>query len=179
MNHCMVDLETMSTANNAAIVSIGAVAFTSEEVFEKFYVTISLEECAHYKMDISPSTVLWWMRQSDVARAELWAPATRTMCDALVDFSAFYRTQQCETLWGNGAAFDNVILASAYDVAGVIRPWKYNADRCFRTMKAVMPAEDHPRAGIYHNALDDAVWQAEYLIKSNHNYGMRADHSFL
>lgn len=175
----MVDLETMSVANNAAILAIGAVAFDRDGVGEKFYATMSLEECAEYEMDISPSTVLWWMKQSDAARAELWAPATRTVAQALRDFATFYQTQQCETVWGNGATFDNVILASAYDALGLPRPWKYSADRCFRTIKAVMPAEDVPRVGTHHNALDDAVWQAEYLIRVDRSLIMRADQSIL
>ncbi|MFM9673750.1 3'-5' exonuclease, partial [Streptomyces galilaeus] len=72
MNHVMLDLETMGQGNNAAIVAIGAVFFepTTGEIGDTFYRKIDLESAAQYG-EIDPNTVLWWLKQSDAARAEI------------------------------------------------------------------------------------------------------------
>jgi len=67
-------------------------------------------------------------------------------------------------VWGNGAAFDNVILASAYRQANITQPWLFWNDRCYRTVKALSPAVTMQRNGTHHNALDDAESQARHLI---------------
>ena len=64
----------------------------------------------------------------------------------------------------NGAAFDNVILASAYRRNGTRQPWQFLNDRCYRTMKAQYPAVKMQRNGTHHNAVDDAESQARHLI---------------
>jgi exodeoxyribonuclease VIII len=67
--------------------------------------------------------------------------------------------------WGCGAGFDNVIIENAYKAVGMKRPWTPWLDRCYRTIKEVivLPMED--RTGTYHNALDDAIYQTNHLIK--------------
>ena len=67
-------------------------------------------------------------------------------------------------VWGNGAAFDNAILSTAYDICDWPQPWMFWNDRCYRTMKAQHRDVDFVRLGTYHNALDDAESQAEHLL---------------
>jgi hypothetical protein len=66
-------------------------------------------------------------------------------------------------LWGNGASFDNAILAHAYARCGATPPWKFWNDRCYRTV-AALTATPRQQGGTHHNALDDARSQAEHLI---------------
>src|SRR3546814_21157415 len=64
----------------------------------------------------------------------------------------------------NGASFYNVSLASLDRTFGRKVPWPHTADRCFRTLKAIGKANDvkpPPFLGVPHNALDDALHQAE------------------
>ena len=68
-------------------------------------------------------------------------------------------------IWGNGAAFDNVILRTAYERLGLKAPWNFWDDRCFRTVKALHPEVEYVKSGAAHNALDDAKNQALYLMK--------------
>src|SRR5258708_35803043 len=76
-NAVMLDLETMSTNNNAAITSIGAVRFwlnvkQAEFTMDQlFYMNVDLESCFHKKLHIDPQTIKWWMQQDDVARQVL------------------------------------------------------------------------------------------------------------
>ena len=179
MVHCMVDLETMSTAPNAAIVSIGAVAFDSNGIKSTYYAPVDIVSSMSHGLHVDGDTILWWLKQTDQARAELWAQGRAALPEACEKFARFYVANACETVWGNGATFDNVILTSAFTACELDRPWKYNADRCFRTIKAAFPKEDVPTQGTAHKAVDDAVWQAEYLIKLNDRQAMRSDRSIL
>jgi exodeoxyribonuclease VIII len=69
-------------------------------------------------------------------------------------------------VWGNGADFDLPILSAAYVAAGFGGPpWKPYNGRCYRTLKNLRPDVPRPeRRGTAHNALDDAVFQAEHAI---------------
>ena len=67
-------------------------------------------------------------------------------------------------MWGNGATFDNVILANAYRGAGLPVPWKFWNDKCYRTIKGFFPQIKLQRIGTHHNAQDDAESQAWHLI---------------
>src|SRR3990167_6025990 len=67
----MIDLETLSSRPDAAIIAIGAYAFNEEAAPEAtldparaFYCTVTPDPRAH----IDPDTILWWMQQSQTAR---------------------------------------------------------------------------------------------------------------
>ena len=47
-----------------------------------------------------------------------------------------------------------------------IKPaWPYRNNRCYRTLKGLLPAIELERSGTHHNALDDAITQARHLQK--------------
>jgi len=165
----MLDLETMGKGNNAAIAAIGAVNFdlTTGEIGEGFYEVVDLESSVAAGGVMDVSTVLWWMQQSDTARAEFKREGKHIQV-ALVLFQEYLRSFKDEvSIWGNGAVFDNVILKSAYDRGHLTVPWKFWNDRCYRTMRAMLPKVTLPEiAGTHHRAIDDARWQAQYLIEA-------------
>jgi hypothetical protein len=76
MRDLMLDLETMGTSPNAAIVAIGAVKFDpgTGELGGRFYQVVDLASSVAAGCVIDPDTVLWWMRQSPEARAMFDAP---------------------------------------------------------------------------------------------------------
>lgn len=170
MPDVMIDLETMSTRPDAAIVSIGAVAFDMRKcvVGERFYRNVDLRSSAAAGGRIDPDTVLWWVRQSDAARSVLQRNLS-TLPDALDALTAFLAS--CAPLaairpWGNGVDFDMGILASAYRATGREIPWKYWNQRDARTLFAMYPSvERDPIAKVAHNALDDAEAQAMHVLK--------------
>lgn len=161
----MVDLETLGTGNNSVIISIGAVKFDvlSGVSEDTFYVVVDPSSCVVAGLEMDASTVVWWMSQTEDARAVFNDQTKVTLEEALQRFSAWY--PEGAALWGNGASFDNTILANAYRVVGKTQPWKFWDDRCFRTLKNLLPAVQHERAGVHHNALDDAIFQAEHAVK--------------
>lgn len=170
----MLDLETLSVSSNAAVLSIGAVAFSTKTFDihpEHFYRVINLESATG---DVGKSTLKWWATQSDAARAVFNDPNAVSESLALVDFSAWIHDiipafgRDHVTVWGNGAAFDCVVLRNAYERNGYIPPWKWYNDRCYRTMKTMfghLVAGEEPFDGVAHNALDDALHQAKRLVQ--------------
>ena len=164
MNDIMLDLETMSTKPNAAIIAIGAVAFNKNGIVDKFYSQVKLSSCKKAGLDIDPSTVIWWMKQEEEARSKFFDNnSSGDLLSALNGFTAFYMTHG-GAIWGNGATFDNVILRSAYESLGIDSPWPFWVDSCYRTVKNLNPSVELKRVGVLHNALDDAETQALHLL---------------
>ena len=162
--HVMLDLETMSTESNAAICSIGAVKFSIEHgVLETFYCTVDAADCKRHGLDISADTVRWWSKQPREV-LEMLRKDNVPLQTALIRFSQWYGSKPLPT-WGCGAGFDNVIIENAYKACGMNRPWTPWLDRCYRTMKEVVSVPFDEREGAYHNALDDALYQTNHLLK--------------
>jgi len=177
-NHLMLDLETLSTEPDAAIVSIGAVVFTPKRVlFENAVFDWKcdvIESANHGHVDMS--TICWWMRQSDEARRSAFFPRPDgTLADGLKFFSVFVQKFDVGYVWGNGAAFDNVVLRNAYKKLGLKAPWSFRADMCYRTVKNLYPETEFERIGVYHNAVDDAHSQAAHLLKLHDIAGVLDD----
>ena len=161
MNNIMLDLETMGTSSNAAIIAIGAVRFDTA-VRDKFYCTIDLSDCVKNGLEMDPDTVMWWMRQSDDARKQFENP-DHDLAAALGAFRQWSGTDPI--IWGNGADFDNAILANAYRKIEQQPPWNFWNNRCYRTVKNLNPEIKIERIGTHHNALDDAESQARHLLR--------------
>lgn len=162
--HIMIDLETMGNTPDAPIVAIGACRFDKNGVSEDtFYQKVSLESAVESGAKMDASTVIWWMKQSDEARKEITS-GKDDLWEVLCDFTAWVRSDDdLSGVWGNGAAFDNVILTQTYRRMGQKAPWPFWLDRCYRTMKSLSDVE-LVRSGTHHHALDDAVTQAKHLI---------------
>ena len=174
----MLDLETMGTSANAPIIAIGAVMFDRDGLHEEFYSVVSLESSVENGGVIAPATVLWWMKQSDEARADFSREGIKISA-ALNAFSTWiekltleYHDKVC--VWGTGASFDNTILSEAYARNMKLQPWLFWNDRCFRTLKNLYPnVLPATREGTHHNALDDAKYQAQHAVEifTYHNRG--------
>lgn len=187
MNKCMVDLETLGNKPGCSIISIGAVMFDEDtgQLGATFYVTISRESNIRYGLVEDEATLKWWGEQSSEARTllnEVRMGGT-PLPQALAMFTEFLVTTQYTdwvykdqmtlekskimdrlTMWGNGADFDNAILAVAYDKVNGVPPWKFWNNRCYRTLKNLYPRQKLARVGVHHNALDDAKTQARHAI---------------
>lgn len=168
--HVMLDLETMSTRANAAIISIGAVKFDPNNMdvpFETFSVGVDLESCKAAGLDIEGATVMWWLQPDRaVAREKLLKLPFTDLWSALAGFAEWFG--EPKPIWGNGASFDNTIIASAYKAAGIDLPWQHWHDRCYRTLKNTPVAktiETDFTGLVKHTSLGDAIAQARHLQK--------------
>ncbi|MBK1884634.1 3'-5' exoribonuclease [Luteolibacter pohnpeiensis] len=160
----MVDIETMGNTPGSIILTLGAVKFDSSGITDTFYRRIDPESCERFGLKPDVSTILWWFKQPDEARLEITYPGVE-LSQALTEFGEWLGDPMVE-IWGNGASFDNTVLAAAYRACEIPLPWRYSRDRCYRTMKAMHPEVAVPdRVGTHHNALDDAMNQALHLIE--------------
>jgi hypothetical protein len=166
MSDVMLDLETMGTNPDCVVLTIGAVKFilnpdnNGGKIIEEFYYLINPQSCVDVGMEMSVDTIIWWMKQSDEARAEFQKP-TLNIQDVLTWFSDWLSDDPKNIdMWGNGSDFDNVLLANAYRVCGKPLPWRYFNNRCYRTLKNIYPNVDitNVSTGVKHNALDDATF---------------------
>lgn len=164
----MVDLETLGTTPGSVVLSIGAVAFNKQEVFDHtFYAEINTDSSYSYDMTSCPKTLKWWDEQGADARKTLSNCNEGSVDEldvVLTGFKRFLAVNPDVRFWGNGAAFDNVILAAAYEATGIKLPWKFWNDRCYRTLKGLYPNVPLQRTGTHHNALDDAITQAKHAV---------------
>lgn len=174
MNDIMIDLETLGSGNNAAILTIGACRFdiNTGQIGQTFHIGVNPENMIDYG-EIDPETVLWWLMQTVSAKAEI----LNTLRDnaepidvALDMMREVLKITDKDKMWSNGATFDLVILRSAYKRTQMICPWQYWNERDVRTIvdlgrriHSYDPKKELPFVGTEHNALDDAIHQAKYV----------------
>ena len=138
-DHIMIDIETLSTASNAAIVSIGACTFSLDDdavaagygaktflvgIHPDFYdfgtLTPPISGTGN-SFHVDPKTVAWWKKQSKEARDSLKINQVQTLPLALdlmqtwfddVGFMPSHNPfyKGAKRIWANPAAFDLVIL---------------------------------------------------------------------
>lgn len=176
MKHVMIDLETLDTKPGSVILSIGAVAFDfNTEEIDCFHTPINLKSSMNAGFTSSADTILWWMNQSDVARKEVFIDTEISVFSALDLFSIWASNYKDSRIWGNGAAFDNVLLRSAYEKLKLRCPWNFKNDRCYRTLVNMhnFNVGAIEFVGEKHNALDDAKFQVKILRKLNELYSIK------
>lgn len=174
----MIDIETLSTQQNAVVLSIGAVGFCCKDgsvTFQNLNLSFGTKDCRADQISkgrhVSKDTVKWWKSQSEQARAVFNSKNVHDVRTALNKLSQFVRGFNANVrFWGNGSDFDIGILSSLYVDYGIESPWSktYRNTRCFRTMKGEhgQLVKNVPvRKGTHHNALADAESQARYLIE--------------
>ncbi|WP_238116699.1 3'-5' exonuclease [Vibrio cincinnatiensis] len=171
----MIDIERMGKGSKAPITSLGAVVFNPNtgEIGNEFYAVVNLCSSAYYG-EMDASTVVWWLQQSDEARA-IYAKDTPKLSlrEALTQFNAWLAEQGESNdlyLWGNGKEFDNVIVRNAFEACRIKPNFSHWNDTDVRTIVkmgrdilGINPKFTLVREGIHHSALDDARFQATYV----------------
>lgn len=164
LRHVMIDLETLGTTPDAAIVSIGAVVFDPRygKISEKtFYSELDWENQSRH---ICPETQEWWTKQSPEAQEAL--SGLDDLDTSLRELASWLPKDS--RVWGNGPTFDISILEDAYRQYNIEIPWKFWNIRDCRT---VLDMYESSRGGLgkstnrvgAHNSLQDAIYQAKYI----------------
>lgn len=169
MTDIMLDLETMGTGPDAAVVAIGACAFDLERgILATFQQAVDLESSLRTGGRVDGTTVMWWLAQSDEARAAL-ARDAQPVDIAVALFCDWFRTwtggSPRSQVWGDGSDFDNVIMQELLKRLRLPPLWTYKQNRDYRTVKHLRLDIPLPVVGIEHVACDDAVAQALHLMQ--------------
>lgn len=164
-----IDMETLSTEHNAALLSIGAVIhdFDTGQQVDTFYANITPESSIAAGLDVSESTKAWWAKQGQAAQ-DVLSVDQRPLRDVLVDFTKWLAGHGVQYAIGNGPRADNQWLESACKAVGMQSPIKYWGDLDMRTLTFIgthILGLDHWHStfkGVKHNALHDAINEAEF-----------------
>lgn len=162
-NKLMVDCETLDIGERPVLLSIGAVVFDENGIYEKFHVGVDIGISIEHGFTVSQSTIDWWNEQDQAAKDQAFS-GQWDIERALHHLVAFFNENKCKEIWSKGALADIRWINNALDHFGIERPWKYYKEFCFRTLLKSVPRFEIPFAGIQHNALDDAIHQAKQFI---------------
>lgn len=165
--HIMVDLETFGTDNDSVICSIGAVEFdiTTGKTGREFYEKIDIQSALDAGMKVKGSTLIWWLKQSEDARKELYNADTKNIVHVLQMLQEFFNNCGIECqVWGNSNRFDLGILHNAYKSFNTDIPWDFRKERDVRTLVSFRPEvqKNCIFEGTAHNALADCKHQIKY-----------------
>lgn len=169
MHHVMIDLETLSTSPEAAVIAIGLVLFDESQIIAKTEILIRPTLAIG---DRDEKTVDWWYSQ-DKAVFDKMMSGTSTPWGAVAKFIETWETW-CNAysldldLWANPPSFDIVILRFLFHKVGQPFPVHFSKERDFRTMKALALQQDIDFSEPYktitaHDAVSDAIAQAKAL----------------
>ena len=169
-DHFSIDLETLGTRYNAAILSIGVQQFDigTGKLGETFYREIDLDS-AIKAGKVTGSTLAWWALQGDVAKRVFGSNGKTPLSVALDELRTWMLKKATKPkVWGNGSSFDISILEHAYDngAIGLKEPWQYTDIRDMRTIMDYCLVKPK-REGTHHNALDDAKYQAQCIAAAH------------
>lgn len=170
MDHFSIDLETLDNKFSSAIISIGVQQFDPDtgKLGGTFYKEIDIDS-AIKSGTVSGSTLSSWASQSEKARRVFGKENKVPLATALDALATWMRGMSiAPKVWGNGATFDITILEHAYEKGGVglKAPWNYTNIRDMRTIvdaSNLTGTEWPARVGVHHNALDDAIYQAQMI----------------
>lgn len=177
----MIDLETLSTHTNAAIIEIGAVEFNKEtgEVGEKFNVIIEPSDWCKNDRHVDGETIQWWFKQTNDARKRFVTKQKDIeYCTLKLALEKLrYFIMDCDTVdddkdvvvWGNGSTMDITILESAYEYFDIEIPWKFwsvNDVRTIVDLNPIVKTETKFNTGIQHSAVGDCLHQIKYLTNT-------------
>lgn len=171
MQHLMIDIETLGTGINSVVLSIGACYFEPRtgEIGKTFHQHIRMGTSTMYGMEMDTETILWWMNQSEDARKSIinGQKSGSNIVNVLIHFRHF--VDKRVKPWSNGATFDISILENSFNKCKVDVPWCFWNIRDVRTIVELGreldfdPKVDMPFQGTRHDALADAIHQAEYV----------------
>ena len=166
--HVMLDLETFGTKPGSVLRSIGAVRFTLQGgLLDEFYTNIDRASCEESGLAVDPDTERWWSQQSKEAQDGLLVDC-RPLPEVVKSFSGWFNKSPQAYLWSQGSNFDGPLWEAACVKVSLAPPWKFFNARDTRTAYDIggLDPRSVPRAGTYHNALDDAKHQATCVIKA-------------
>lgn len=178
-----LDLETLSTREDAAIIQIGCCIpnFDRRNVplglSCEFEATIKYEDCLSSEFHKDHATMEWWERQNALARANVFS-GQDSYVDAFDQLKFWFDSLRSGgadlAIWGNGSDFDNRLLSYSLDSLGYHNLWDFRNNRDLRTLKALFPIEiiADPVNEIKHTALGDARYEARLMNTIFACYGL-------
>lgn len=165
--HVLIDIETTGTKVGSAIVSIGAVKFNKNGIYDRFKAEISVESCFDHNLDYVEEDTMEWTEDQE---AEFTVdgdplPEVLTRFNKWLPGGSYY-------VWAKSPSFDCRLLKEAYAQCGIEAPWNFWEQRDVRTannfyMLATGNSAPEPNIeGTPHEPLHDAEVEALQVLIS-------------
>jgi len=166
-NHVMLDMETLSVADNPVVLSISAVAFKIDTInnltdFTKpeqghirnetsFHCALEINDQIKRGLDFDSSTLVFHLEQNEKFFKECLGMeadgisiinpdyALGEFGNFLHDLSAKHAHYEQPIVWANGAVSDHKWLASLYKTYNLRMPIGFRDQLCFRTIREAYP----------------------------------------
>jgi DNA polymerase III epsilon subunit-like protein len=169
--HVMIDLETLSTENDAAIIAIGAVEFDLDRILQERLWRLD-PQLTPGRRDLS--TIVWWGQQDRAVREFVFG-GTLFFEDVLKSLADWILPMwDTHWVWAGPSTFDLSILKTRYQDAGLTNPINWRKHRDLTTLRAVSDelaiSSEIPTEGFRaHDPLHDSIKQArrtQVILKS-------------
>jgi len=179
--HVMIDIETMGTSHSAPVMAVGIVPFqlhreqcavSPRELHREMRMSLQANIDAY--RDVDGDAVEWWLRQSDAARAALLRePRLGSALELAEHLVLALRAPHLDPdelhVWAKPPQFDLEILRNLLEGRSVAWPCSLRLERDSRPLidlAKVAGWEDcFPAPAVEHDALSDAVEQAEQVVR--------------
>jgi exodeoxyribonuclease VIII len=178
MKDIMLDLETLGNKENPVIIQLSAIQFDIKtgEIGKIFNYLINPMSCKTEGLEVSKSTVEWWLSQNTELVKEVLGKSIiegLNLKEVLNRFSNYLEIIRANegslNVWGNGILSDNLWIQSAYKACNINPSIYYNEHKDVRTLVdlsrnllIVDVKKEIVFAGNQHNALDNCKHQIKY-----------------
>lgn len=165
--HAMVDLETLSSPPNAAIIEAAVVEFTPLPPFRAnvaYYRRFKLEDVMSSGLRVEPQTLKWWSRQENFEKVMSGETPLQGGLEAIKETLSVY-----DHIWARSPIFDCANLRDAMRATNVHPLWGLENRRKFQDVRsAIAPRPDFGVVQqVYrnsHNSVEDCLKQIVDLI---------------
>lgn len=161
----MIDIESLSTDTDCVILEIGAVSFKRDGIgiVDSLVLRPTIDEqTSQFNRKISNDTLQWWSNQDPSIVEEVLGDTNRiSYQDCMEKLYKFCWNRN--SIWSNGAAFDIVVMESAWKDLNMSIPWPYYSVRDTRTLYEVAGVslkDKKYKTVTTHRAIQDAEHQA-------------------
>jgi len=159
----MIDIESLSTDPYCVILTIGAVRFDPKGsgIAERLELRPTIEEQTDiYNRKINDDTLRWWSEQSPAAQEEALGDRDRISFKECME-KLYKFCWNRRAVWSNGAAFDCVVMETAWKQLDMQIPWPFWSVRDTRTLYEVAGVRLSDGGHVTsHKAVEDAERQA-------------------
>lgn len=176
----MIDTESLGLGAKCVVTQLALLAFDLDDpteylAMEEQFLPITPQTTI--KRTIDGDTILWWMKQSDSARAMFERNSGNDFPELIALSQHFFDhigsiiedASEVE-IWARGTDHDISILKSLSEDLGIRLPWRYDSVRDLRTLMSaagVGKKDVAERVGnIPHHALSDCKYQLDCYIES-------------
>jgi hypothetical protein len=176
----MLDTESLGLGAKCVVTQLALLAFDLDDpneylAMEEQYPPITPQTILG--REINGDTVLWWMKQSDAARAMFERNSGNDYPELIAVTQHFFDHIKTLTedaseveVWARGTDHDISIFKSLAQDLGMTLPWKYDSVRDLRTLMSAAGVGKHDvqmRVGLIpHHALSDCKYQLDCYIES-------------